>query len=240
MVKLQLQRAARKTAADGTARFHRLVWAPGVWTVPANGKQEAIELDRHPLEVLTKFDPQLPSDKVEGDSLSRFVDFLNQHLISIVPPKTVALSPSDAGDMRLFLYHSAEDSGYALGLAQLLQQRKLETLLPAFDGPEAEIKSFNSKQLADCDGVILCWAAASEVWVRAQASGLRNWSALGRSRQFRYRAVVAAPPPAARKKGAKLLFSPRDIDLFVDLTDRDVPPPELLDMLVPVAPPGAS
>jgi TIR domain len=240
MVKLQLQRAAKKAAEDGTAKFHRLVWAPGVWTLPATAKQEATELERHPLEVLAKFDAQLASDKIEGDSLSRFVDFLNQHLLLIVPPKTVTLSASDAADMRLFLYHSAEDSAYALNLAQALQQRKLETLLPAFDGPEAEIKSFNSKQLADCDGVILCWAAASEVWVRAQASGLRNWSALGRSQQFRYRAVVAAPPPGVRKKAIKVLFSPKDIDLFVDLSDRDVPPPELLDMLVPAAAPSAS
>ena len=104
-----------------------------------------------------------------------------------------------------------------------------------FEGPEAEIKSFNSKQMVDCDGVILCWAAASEVWVRAQASGLRNWSALGRSQQFRYRAVVAAPPPGTRK--SKVLFSSKDIDLFVDLSDKAVPPPELLDMLVPTASP---
>ena len=240
MVKLQLQRAARKVAEDATAKFHRLVWAPSAWTVPATARQEATEFARHPLEVLAKFDAQLASDKIEGDSLSRFVDFLNQHLLLIVPPKTVTLSPSDAADMRLFLYHSAEDSAYALSLAQALQQRKLEPLLPAFDGPEAEIKSFNSKQLVDCDGVILCWAAASEVWVRAQASGLRNWSALGRSQQFRYRAVLAAPPPGVRKKSAKVLFSRQDIDLVVDLSDKDVPPPELLDMLVPAAAvPGA-
>ena len=235
MVKLQLQRAAKKAAEDGTAKFHRLVWAPSAWTIPATAKQEATELARHPCDVLAKFDAQLASDKIEGDSLSRFVDFLNQHLLLIVPPKTVTLSASDAADMRLFVYHSAEDSAYALNLAQALQQRKLEPLLPAFDGPEADIKSFNSKQLVDCDGVILCWAAASEVWVRAQASGLRNWSALGRSQQFRYRAVVAAPPPGVRKKSAKMLFSRQDIDLVVDLSDKDVPPPELLDMLVPAA-----
>jgi hypothetical protein len=240
MVKLQLLCAAEKASGDASGQFHRLVWAPGVLAVPASGKQAATELTRRPLDVLAKFAPQLASDKIEGDSLSRFVDFLNQHLMLIAPPKTVTMSPSDAADMRLFVYHSVEDSSYALNLAQALQQRKLETLLPAFDGPEADIKSFNSKQLADCDGVILCWAAASEVWVRAQASGLRNWSALGRSQQFRYRAVVAAPPPGVRKKGAKVLFSPKDIDLFVDLSDREVPPPELLDVLVPAAAPGGS
>jgi hypothetical protein len=108
-------------------------------------------------------------------------------------------------------------------------------LLPAFEGPDADIKSFNGKQLAECDGVIVCWASASEVWVRAQASGLRNWLALGRSQQFCYRAVVAAPPPGERKKASKLLFPRSEIDLVVDLSDKDIPTADLLDILVPAA-----
>ena len=91
------------------------------------------------------------------------------------------------------------------------------------------------KQLAQCDAVILCWASASEVWVRAQASGLRNWQELGRKQQFSYRAVVAAPPPGNRKKAGKLLFPRSDIDLVVDLSDKDIPTADLLDMLVPVS-----
>ena len=108
-------------------------------------------------------------------------------------------------------------------------------MLPAFDGPDAEIKSFNGKQLAECDAVILCWASASEVWVRAQASGMRNWHDLGRSQPFFYRAVVAAPPPGTRKKAGKLLFSRSEIDLVVDLSDQAVPTAEQLDGLVPAA-----
>ena len=114
-------------------------------------------------------------------------------------------------------------------------RRDITIRLPVFDGPDAEIKSFNGKQLAECDAVVLCWAAASEVWVRAQASGLRNWQELGRKQQFSYRAVVAAPPPGSRKKAGKLLFPRSDIDLWVDLSDKDLPSADLLDMLVPAA-----
>lgn len=54
-------------------------------------------------------------DKIEGDSLSKFVDFLNQHLSVIAPPRSITLTLSDiCGDTRLFLYHSREDSQYAL------------------------------------------------------------------------------------------------------------------------------
>lgn len=225
MVKLQLARAAARVSNDINAKFHRIVWAPTMWTI----------LMRHPLEVLEKFDQQLATDKIEGDSLSKFVDFLNQHLSVITPPRPTISLPNSGGDVRLFVYHSPEDSAYALTLGEALHQRKLETLFPAFEGPESDIKSFNSKQLTECDGVILCWASASEVWVRAQASGLRNWLALGRSQQFCYRAVVAAPPPGQRKKASKLLFPPSEIDLVVDLSDKDIPTADLLDILVPAA-----
>lgn len=239
MVSLQLARSAAKQAKDG-AKFHRLIWAPALWTVPPDANSPAREITRHPVDVLAKFDRQLPTDKIEGDSLSKFVDFLNQHLVAIAPAKPLPTELSNlvGGDARLYLYHSPEDSEYALNLAQALQQRKLEALLPAFEGVESEVKSFNGKQLAECDAVILCWASASEVWVRAQASGLRNWHDLGRKEQFYYRAVVAAPPPGSRKKAGKLLFPSSDIDLIVDLSDKDTLTADLLDRLVP--PPRAS
>jgi TIR domain len=243
IAKLQLARAAAKQAADSGARFHRLMWAPKVRDTDPdqNASGPAGETSRHPLDVLAKFDSQLPTDKVEGDTLSKFVDFLNQHLVAIAQPRSAATPlPDLGGDARLYLHHSQEDSEYALDLVQALQQRHLEALLPVFEGPEAEIKSFNSKRLAECDAVILCWASASEVWVRAQASGLRNWHELGRTQQFFYRAVVAAPPPGSRKKACKLLFPRSEIDLVVDLSDNTVPTAELLDLLVPAARANAS
>jgi len=236
MVKLQLARAAAQMGKDGRGSFHRLVWAPGLWSAQSDAGQPVQESVRHPVDVLAKFDRQLPTDKVEGDSLSKFVDFINQHLVAITPPRLPSgLLAGNNGDISLYLYHSQEDSDYALNLAQALQQRKLEALLPVFDGPDADIKSFNGKQLAQCDAVVLCWASASEVWVRAQASGLRNWQELGRKQQFSYRAVVAAPPPGTRKKAGKLLFPRSDIDLWIDLSDKNVPSADLLDMLVPAA-----
>ncbi|MEY9360906.1 hypothetical protein ABH994_003627 [Bradyrhizobium yuanmingense] len=234
MMKLQLARAAFRAENDIDRKFHRVVWAPAVFTPQSHPDRVEREINRHPLDVLIKSDRLLATDKVEGDSLSKFVDFLHQHLIATTPTRPFDHKIFASGNgTHLFLYHSREDSSYALTLAQALQQRQLEAWLPAIDGPETEIKSFNSKQLADCDGVILCWATASEVWVRAQASALRNWSALGRSQQFCYRALVAAPPPGERKRVSKILFPPSEIDVVLDLSDKDLPSAELLDLLVP-------
>jgi hypothetical protein len=240
MAKLQLARAPLKEAKDPGKTFHRIVWAPSLWTVQPGTGQPATEITRHPIDVLAHFDRQLPTDKVEGNSLSKLVDFLNQHLVAIAQAPPQPTLPSTSSNVRLYLYHSQEDSDYALELAKALQQRNLEPLLPAFDGPEADIKSFNDKRLAECDAVALCWAKASEVWVRAQASGLRNWHNLGRDHQFAYRAVVAAPPPGSRKKAGNLLFPRSEIDRIIDLSDKDIPTADQLDLLVPAAAPAPS
>lgn len=236
IVNLQLARAGAKVDAAGRSehRFHRIVWAPKILETETQPGTVAGGLERYPLDVVERFDRQLPSDKVEGDTLSKFVDFLNQHLVLITPPRaTIDWRPEDGEDKRIYLYHSPEDTDYVLRLAEALQNRNVEILLPAFEGPDAEVRKFHSKTLSECDAVALCWAAASEVWVRAQASALRDWHGLGRTHQFAYRAVVAAPPPGARKKAIKLLFPRSEIDVIVDLSEATTPPPELLDQLVP-------
>jgi hypothetical protein len=237
IVKLQLARAAAKADQDDGAKFHRIIWAPSLWTIPpAAADLEERETTRHPIDVLAKFDRQLPTDKVEGDSRSKFIDFLNQHLIVIAPPPPPIEPLTDiSGDLRLYLYHSEQDTDYALTLAEALQQRQLETLCPVFEGPGTETKRLNGRRLAECDAVVLCWASASEVWVHAQANRLRDWHQLGRTKQFFYRAVVVAPPPGTRKRAGKLLFPRSEIDLVVDLSDKDIPTADLLDLLVPAA-----
>jgi hypothetical protein len=233
IVKLQLARAAAKAAADDAEKFHRIIWAPRFWTIQSDTGLPPREITRHPNEVSQRFDIPSPRDKVEGSILSKFVDFLNQRIAATTPERQTGPPPEISGDLRLYLCHSETDTDYALALAQALQQRQLETLFPVFEGPDVETKSLNSKRLAECDAVVLCWASASEVWVHAQARGLRDWHQLGRTKKFFYRAVVAAPPPGTRKKASKLLFPRSEIDLVVDLSDKDIPDADHLDQLVP-------
>lgn len=228
--KLQLGRAAaRVTAAPG---FHRIIWAPRLLDCGAAAVPDSPMRD--PLDVIARFDSQLTTDKIEGDSLSKFVDFLIQHLLRTA---TASEKPQAIeGDSRVYLYHSHDDMDYAIALADALQERRMEAVLPAFEGPQAEINSFHRKNLVECDAIALCWAHASEVWVRAQSADLRDWRGLGRKNPFVYRSVIAGPPPGNRKKNSKHLFSRSEIDIIVDLEDKDRPVPELLDPLVPAPP----
>lgn len=227
ITKFQLARAAARVSAEPS--FHRIIWAPKLLNYGASTAADSSIRD--PLEVITRFDRQLPTDKIEGDSLSKFVDFLFQHLLHTA---TTRERPQEIeGDSRVYLYHSQDDMDYAIALADALQERHIETVLPAIEGPQAEINSFHRKNLVECDAIALCWAHASEVWVRAQSADLRDWRGLGRKNPFVYRGVIAGPPPGNRKKNIKHLFSRSEIDIIVDLEDKDRPLPELLDSLVP-------
>ncbi|SDR64120.1 TIR domain-containing protein [Rhizobiales bacterium GAS113] len=238
IVKLQLARALLRASASAARRaenrdFRRIIWAPKTLVAPEGAASATTERD--PVKVLSNFDSMHETDKIEGGTLSKFVDFLLQHLVFTTPamdgPNLIE------ADARVYLCHCAEDSDYVLHLAKALQDRKIEPLLPAFEGPPAEVKRFNDERLLECNAVVLCWAEASEVWVRAQSNGLRDWQRLGRAERFAYRGLVAGPPMRPRKKFFVEMPPRSEIDLVLDLTAVNRPSPELIDPLVRIVQP---
>ena len=245
IVKLQLARAAAKVGAplkqgegetgvvcdyirNGGDRqaFKRIIWAPKVLENDADTKTV---LERGPASVLTQSfgSRQLDTDEIEGSSLTRFVTFLLQ-----LPPLLPAKWPLPPG-AKLYLHHRREDSDFVGMVIEALEQfQAVEAVYPAFDGPSNDVAALHLKRLAECDAVVLCWAVAPEVWIRAEADLLRDWHRLNRSGQFAYRGVIAGPPPHDRKKFLVQRPPRKEIDLVVDLTDQDRPWPEALRTLV--------
>lgn len=229
IAKLQLERAEARVAMDGAGRFHRLIWAPKQLTQDADATATATMRD--PLQTLARFNRQLATDRVYGEALSLFVDFVGQHLTREAP--TIETRPQIPVDASVYIHHCEGDEEYAIALKNALEERNVDAELPALGGSEVEIRNFHKKKLMECDAVALCWAHASEVWVRSQTDELKNWRALGRKDPFVFRGVVTGPPPDRRKRNVKQLFPRSAIDLVVDLEDRDLPLPELLDNLIP-------
>ena len=80
-------------------------------------------------------------------------------------------------------------------------------------GSDAESRRYNGDLLAKCDGVTLCWANASEVWVRSEADRLSDWQALGRKEQFAFRGLIAGSSAGRAQEGehALLIFPGRRV-----------------------------
>ena len=243
IVQLQLERAAAKVKTRSNERtgkatsFHRIIWAPkffitGEFHDPLEGFAKLL---RDPLEGVAKFRVQVDGDKVIESDISRFEDFLRDHLDRNTPETSQPRGLEDTGPARenehtgpigekkVYLYHSEEDSEYAADLAIALQKvenSQIEPLLPALEGPPPEVESYHRQRLAECDAVVLCWANASEVWIRAHARQLRDWRELGRTERFAFRGLIAGPPPGNRKK-ILLRVPPRsEIDKVLDLTEQ--------------------
>ena len=228
IVKLQLTQAAKRAAAE--ASFRRVIWAPKVLVDQDGGTQSA---ERDPFEVLKKFDRQLESDKIEGNEISKFSEFVLQHLTQTAPrPELVDLIE---GDAQVYVYHRPEDTEYAVGFAKALQARNVTPVFPTFEGDPVELTAWHKRRLRESDAVVVCWANAAEVWALSQFSEFKNWHELGREKKFACRALVAGPPPGQRKL-VLIEVPPRsEVDVVLDLTKRDKPLPEDLDPLINAA-----
>jgi hypothetical protein len=228
-VGLQLTRAAARVGQAVSEdpldlrRFHRVIWAPRTLL------EQGIA-DRDAAKVLATFGDCLETDKVVADNLVELSQFLIQHLEANAPrPSRVAADPGNG--TRVYVQHLEADADYALDLAERLQEAGLSALLPAFDGDETDRNLLHLRQLADCDAVVLCWASASEVWIRSNANELK-WDRLGRDRPFYCRGVVAGPPPREPKNRFRRIPPRSDIDLVIDATAASSPPPDALQPLL--------
>jgi len=221
IVRLQLALAAERAAqpADADAPgFRRILWAPKILG--------GVESERDPAQVLARFGAQLDGDKLVGEPLTRFIEFLVRHLDQTAPRRAAAAPAIEAG-AKIYIDHQELDIDYADELAHALQQRSITPVLPVLQGDKAEIQAQNRKAKRDCDAVALCWGDAPETWAIATAHGLQDWRRLGRQEKLSS-ALVVAPPPH-RLKERRLKFVPPGVDRVLDLSNRDKPAPEDLD-----------
>ena len=211
------------SSADQADRaFRRIVWAPRI--LDAGGPAAAVVTNRDPVEVLERFDTQIQTDQIDGDILGRFLEFLFQHLAEATPRPVVKASTK--GTLEIFLAYHAADEDYALQIAEALRNGPVKIRIPVSSGNDPDARRFNRDLLAKCDAVAVCWANASEVWVRSEADRLSEWQALGRKQRFAYRSLIVGPPPTPRKrvKALSLLFADGEFDKIIDVAEKEGPP----------------
>jgi hypothetical protein len=230
IVKMQLglarAKAVQAEGPPGQKLNRRIVWAPKILD-EGGAAPVGAGVERDPLKALERFDPQIATDKIDGDILSKFIEFLFQYLTETAPKPVVTTAAGNKLDLYLS-YHSA-DEDYAGTVAQALLESSVKPRIPVA-ASDADARRYNSDLLAKCDAVTLCWGNASEVWVRSEADRLSDWQALGRKAQFAFRGLIAGPPPASHKKKntLSLIFQDGEFDKVIDLVEKGPPTAQLL------------
>jgi TIR domain len=219
IVPLQLARATERAKSPDPnpsgVPFQRFIWAPKSpeedCNFPAGGFRE-------PVQVLGKFSVQRDGDQLYGDVSSAFLTNLKRDLDRRKPEAISAKPPEAEGaSSRIYVWYRQDDRDFARQVRRWLQQNNVETMLPGSDNDPDKDK-LHRMNLAECDGVFLCWAQATDVWAKMSARELRNWRDLGRKEKFSVRSLVLGPPPGESKSEDDLPSMPYEIDAFVDLS----------------------
>jgi hypothetical protein len=216
IVKLQLERAALRAKSTPKA-LRRIVWAPKILDMDTPDAAPAVV--REPVDVLKLFGERLDGDKVDGQVLSKFVEFLAQNLSVSEPPPPIDAPDGGGALPTVYLCHEEADGEFALRVAGLLSEKRVEPLIKLFDGPPDEVEALHHRRLKECDAVAVCWSQSPTTKIAMQTNEWKNWRQLQRGRQFAYRALVKGPPLDARKAQSQFSIPRDEIDIEIIFDD---------------------
>jgi tRNA-dihydrouridine synthase len=77
--------------------------------------------------------------------------------------------------------------------------RDFEVSQPAFSGDEREIRQYHDECLRTCDGVMIFYGAASDVWLGRKLNELQKSPGYGRTKRMPEVAICLIPPNTAEK-----------------------------------------
>ena len=223
LIELQNELALERATQGG---FCRLLWIPA-------GLNVADERQRQVLDRLRN-DPRLErgSDLLET-FLEDFRTLIHRRLDALkapAPPKESAAIVPDAsrseGIRNVYAIYEQRDSELATPWADYLFDQRFEVLHPLFEGDEAEVREYHDENLRTCDGVLLFYGAANEMWLRRKLRELQKIAGYGRTRPAPVVAVCVVPPLTAEKERfrthealvirAAAGFSPESLAPFID------------------------
>jgi hypothetical protein len=173
MVELQHDLAAER-ASD--PRFQRLAWVPDGQQVSDARQSKVIER--------IAMDPR-------GDARADFLETMFEDLRTAVMDRLARpagieppAGPPAAGVTVPLLYLIADqrDAETILPWADALFDQGIEVIRPLFDGDESEIRDYHEDNLRECDGVLIFYGSANELWLQRKLRELQKAPGYGRTK----------------------------------------------------------
>jgi hypothetical protein len=185
LIELQHELATERAMQGG---FSRLLWIP-------DGLQVDDERQRQVIERL-KRDPRIRDN---ADLLETFFEDLRTMMQDWLRKSRAPQEPSPptsaAAARRLYVVADARDANAIGAWLDPLFDQGLEVIQPMFEGDEAELREYHEENLASCDGLLIFYGAANELWLRRKLREVQKAIGYGRTKP--------APPVAIALIGAR-------------------------------------
>ena len=102
--------------------------------------------------------------------------------------------------MRIYVIYDQRDGDAPQPLEDYLFSQGFEVIVPVFEGDEAQVRRDHEESLSLCDGVLLYYGTANELWLRRKLREIQKSAAFGRKKPITGKAIVVAPPESTTKQ----------------------------------------
>ena len=204
LIEMQHELAAERGADP---RFQRIAWVPDGQQVTDDRQKKVIE--RIAMEQ-------------RGEARADFLETMFEDLRTVVMERLTkaqkaepAMPTPAAGGSEipmLYLIADQRDADAIQPWADALFDQGLEVIRPLFDGDEAEIREYHEENLRLCDGVLIFYGVANELWLQRKLRELQKAPGYGRTKPKPAAAVCligARTPEKERFRSHDVIVAPQ-------------------------------
>lgn len=178
--------------AERSNGFEQIIWLPIGLQARDETQQRLIDSLKHGLNGHTGV--ELLQTKLED-----LKTFIEEKLTACNPDSNV---PTDENDRRLSIYLicDRQDLDATSPLADYLDKRGMDVILPATEGEETEVLDDHKMNLLECDAVLIYYGRANEVWLRMKQRELQKLAGYGRTTPLLAKGIFISAPPSDAKE----------------------------------------
>jgi TIR domain len=205
-----MQLAAAADEARKRASFVRMIWAPKV--LPPETSARGGIVGRDPLSIVDRFGERLQTDQIDGDTASRFNEFVFQRL---------GRKQSNPGPQRRTAYIRAPGRNRDFGVT-IAKELKRVGLLPILNplSPATNVVLARVEQglFSQAHHIVICWGTQSHAKILTEIATVQHaWKTV---RPAGGKLILLLTPPTSKSKAEVVDLDIPYVDHVVDARDK--------------------
>jgi hypothetical protein len=194
LVEIQNEMAVERA---GQGVFSRLIWIPS--GIQVEDERQRKVLARLRSDSRLQFSADLLETSFE-DLKTVYHEKLKKPAPADPAPGSSAAVQAGEDRRQVYVIYDQRDSDLTPLWMDFLFKQGLEILRPVFEGDEAEIREYHQENLAHCDGVLIIYGKAGELWLRRKLREIQKSAGYGRTKPMGAVGIWLVPPKTPEKE----------------------------------------